>query len=301
MKILINSKAHAQESTENLSASLPSVDLFDPSEFRPEYKSEELFRNYSNSEHQERVEKVYYKMHQKQTVSFHQDMREKWCHFNHCEMSIMEAVKTLDNLIDESDPDIDLPNSVHAFQTAERIRSKHPDKEWFVLTGFIHDLGKVMALFGEEQWAVVGDTYPLGCRPSETIVFGSSSFHGNADEYHPIYSTQYGMYESHCGLDNLNMSWGHDEYLYQVLRHNRQCSLPIEALYVIRFHSFYPYHTSGDYEYFASDWDKKMLPWLQGFNKFDLYSKEEEIPDIEALTPFYQQLTEKYLPGVFHW
>jgi hypothetical protein len=43
-------------------------------------------------------------------------------------MTIMEAITLLDNLIDESDPDIDLPNSVHAFQTAERIREAHPDK-----------------------------------------------------------------------------------------------------------------------------------------------------------------------------
>ena len=46
-------------------------------------------------------------------------------------------------LVDESDPDIDLPNIIHAFQTAEQIRAKHPDKEWFQLTGLIHDLGKV--------------------------------------------------------------------------------------------------------------------------------------------------------------
>lgn len=43
-------------------------------------------------------------------------------------MTVMDAITTLDNLVDESDPDIDLPNSVHAFQTAERIREKHPDK-----------------------------------------------------------------------------------------------------------------------------------------------------------------------------
>ena len=54
--------------------------------------------------------------------------REQWLSFNHAEMTIMEAVMLLDNLIDESDPDIDLPNSVHAFQTAERIREAHPDK-----------------------------------------------------------------------------------------------------------------------------------------------------------------------------
>ena len=42
-----------------------------------------------------------------------------------------------------SDPDIDLPNIIHAFQTAEQIREKYPDKEWFQITGLIHDLGKV--------------------------------------------------------------------------------------------------------------------------------------------------------------
>lgn len=34
----------------------------------------------------------------------------------------------LDGLVDESDPDVDFPNSFHAFQTAEGIRQAHPDK-----------------------------------------------------------------------------------------------------------------------------------------------------------------------------
>ena len=56
----------------------------------------------------------------------------------------MEALEMLNELVDESDPDIDLPNIIHAFQTAEQIRAKHPDKEWFHLVGLIHDLGKVL-------------------------------------------------------------------------------------------------------------------------------------------------------------
>lgn len=40
----------------------------------------------------------------------------------------MEAVDLLDDLVDESDPDVDFPNSFHAFQTAEGIRKAHPDK-----------------------------------------------------------------------------------------------------------------------------------------------------------------------------
>ena len=41
------------------------------------------------------------------------------------------------------------------------------------------------------------------------------------------------MYEPNCGLDNLMMSWGHDEYLYRMLKFNN-AKLPDEALYMIR-------------------------------------------------------------------
>lgn len=49
----------------------------------------------------------------------------------------------LNALVDESDPDVNIPNLVHAFQTAERIHADHPQDDWFHLTGLIHDLGKV--------------------------------------------------------------------------------------------------------------------------------------------------------------
>ena len=72
--------------------------------------------------------------------------REKWLKFNHVEATIMEALEKLNDLVDESDPDLDVPNIVHAFQSAEQVRRDHPDKEWFQLTALIHDLGKVNRL-----------------------------------------------------------------------------------------------------------------------------------------------------------
>lgn len=62
-------------------------------------------------------------------------------------MPIMTALEKLNDLVDESDPDVDMPNIVHAFQTAEEIRAKHPDQEWFHLTGLIHDLGTLSPEF----------------------------------------------------------------------------------------------------------------------------------------------------------
>ena len=38
-------------------------------------------------------------------------------------MDIMAAVEKLNDLVDESDPDVDVPNSYHAYQTAEGLDS----------------------------------------------------------------------------------------------------------------------------------------------------------------------------------
>lgn len=67
----------------------------------------------------------------------------EWLQFNKFKMTIKDALIKLNDLYDESDPDTDLPNIVHAFQTAEKVREAHPDLDWFHLTGLIHDLGKV--------------------------------------------------------------------------------------------------------------------------------------------------------------
>lgn len=39
----------------------------------------------------------------------------------------MEALDEMNKVTDDSDPDVDVPNLMHAFQTAERIREKHPN------------------------------------------------------------------------------------------------------------------------------------------------------------------------------
>lgn len=37
------------------------------------------------------------------------------------------------------------------------------------------------------------------------------------------------------------------------------------------------------------------------FSKYDLYSKSDEVPDVEALRPYYQGLIDKYCPGQIQW
>ena len=72
------------------------------------------------------------------------------------------------------------------------------------------------------------------------------------------------MYEPNCGLNNIMMSFGHDEYLYQTAVRNG-FKLPPAALYIIRFHSFYPWHTGGAYDHLCNDKDREMLTWVTEF------------------------------------
>lgn len=41
-------------------------------------------------------------------------------------------------------------------------------------------------------------------------------FKENPDYSNPAFNTEYGVYSEGCGLDNVMMSWGHDDYMYLV-------------------------------------------------------------------------------------
>jgi inositol oxygenase len=221
-------------------------------------------------------------------------------------MSIWEAMTKLEELVgmlhffgspfrlivvDMSDPDFHAQQSMHAYLTAESLRKRFPEDDWLHLIGLLHDMGKVLSLpsFGLPQWAVVGDTFPVGCVGRSLLLLFSLSrcshdeeivhhplFEGNADNANPAYNSAYGIYEPHCGLDNLKMSWGrfvailgravsllgHDEYLYQWAIKN-QSTLPPMALKVIRFHSFYAWHNKGAYKRLLKPEDDETLVWVK--------------------------------------
>ncbi len=201
----------------------------------------------------------------------------------------------LEQLVDDSDPDIELPQIAHALQTAEAIRRDgHPD--WFIVTGLVHDMGKVLCLFDEPQWAVTGDTFPVGCRYSEKIVH-YDFFRGNPDWHVDEYQTRCGIYHEGIGLDNVMLSWGHDEYLYHVLKPY----LPTEAQYMIRYHSFYPCHREHEYEFLMDDTDREMFRWVRKFNPYDLYTKSDDDQNWQELLPFYKDLTAKFFPESIWW
>ncbi|POM63532.1 Inositol oxygenase [Phytophthora palmivora] len=268
-------------------------------------------------------------------------------------------------------------------QTAEGIRAAgHPD--WFQLVGLLHDMGKIQYLWGHaedgqegtadgDQWALGGDTWVVGCKIPDSVVFpeynatnadmNDSRYNTDYGMYEPHcgfknlkfawghdeylyqmlkfnettipdwghaedgqegtadgdqwalggdtwvvgsdmndsrYNTDYGMYEPHCGFKNLKFAWGHDEYLYQMLKFN-ETTIPDEGLAMIRYHSCYPWHNKKEYTHLMSEEDEELLDWVLEFNKFDLYTKADVRPDVEKLWPYYQDIIDKYLPGKLCW
>lgn len=244
----------------------------------------------------EHVREFYHTNHVQQTLAFVLQKKKQYLSLQRQKMGIWEAITLFDQLVDESDPDlIGLPQRYHLFQTAEALRLGNQPR-WLILTGFLHDLGKILALYGEPQWAVVGDTFPVGCAFSDKVVF-SEFFKENPDSQVPLYQTQYGIYSPGCGLDNVHMSWGHDEYLYNVVKEY----LPYEASYIIRYHSFYAAHREGAYSHLMNNTDRAMLPWLALFSQYDLYSKTSQVLDFDALMPYYRELVAEFFPSELDW
>jgi len=219
---------------------------------------------------------------------------------------VWEALECLDGFVDVSDPDVSLPNLVHLFQTAEGIReAKLPD--WLQLTGLVHDLGKAIYKRGcdedgtssAKQWSVVGDTFLVGCALPDACIFPEFNLE-NLDASNPKLTSKLGIYEPGCGLDNTYVAYGHDEYLYHVLRNNEGVTLPDEALYVIRYHSLYPWHDQGAYADLESERDRQMKGWVKLFNQHDLYTKKNVHFSDEKLAEmrtYYDALIRKYLPA----
>ncbi|KAL0319331.1 UNVERIFIED_CONTAM: Inositol oxygenase 1 [Sesamum angustifolium] len=236
-----------------------------------------LWEDYdAESERQAGVETFYKINHINQTYDFVKRMREEYGKLDKVEMSIWECCELLNDVIDESDPDLDEPQIEHLLQTAEAIRQDYPNEDWLHLTALIHDLGKVLhhPKFGElPQWAVV--VFQGKSRPQ------------------PAYNSKFGVYKEGCGLDNVLMSWGHDDYMYLVAKENKS-TLPSAGLFVIRYHSFYALHRAGAYKYLMNKEDEENMKWLKIFNKYDLYSKSKVRVDVEKVKPYYLSLIHKH-------
>ena len=209
-------------------------------------------------------------------------------------LTVWEVLGKLADFIDVSDPDVDVPNMQHALQTAESIRmAGHPP--WMQLIGLIHDFGKVLYCWGHDddgtsidtQWSLVGDTFIVGCAVPDCMVYPELSQESGHGEI--------GTYERGCGLDACLVSFGHDEYLYRVLRAS-STKLPEAAFRIVRYHSLYAWHQGGAYTALENEEDKAYKGWVTLFNTHDLYSKKNAPVSVQDVKEYYSTLAAEFLP-----
>ena len=249
-----------------------------------------MLRNYDVSQ---AVREHYREMRTKQTPEFVEYVKKKYSYSSPINLySWEDLLDALSRFVDVSDPDLTLPNEVHLFQTAEKMREDgKPD--WMQVVGVLHDIGKCIYLRGcdedgtslKKQFAIAGDTWVVGYPLPVSAIFPEFQPAGEKREYKPG-----------CGLRNCLVSYGHDEYLFNILENSE---LPVEALYMVRFHSLYPWHAGGAYTELEDDLDREMKPWVQEFNKYDLYTKRD-VPyteeELRKLREHYLGLIHKFLP-----
>ncbi|KAJ4876994.1 Inositol oxygenase 2 [Raphanus sativus] len=263
------------------------------------------FRDYENgaSERQQSVEEFYRMQHIHQTFDFVKEMRKEYGKLNKMEMSIWECCELLNNVVDDSDPDLDEPQIQHLLQTAEAIRRDYPNEDWLHLTALIHDLGKVLLLpefGGLPQWAVVGDTFPVGC------AFDSANIHHKYFKENPDNNTQntirkmeytvkdvdWTMFLCHGVMTTTCIWW---------LRRMAQLFLTLVSSLFDTIPFIVPLHKAGTYTHLMNGEDREDLKWLHVFNKYDLYSKSKVHVDVEQVKPYYISLINKYFPGKLKW
>jgi len=237
---------------------------------------------------------LYRRLHRGQTLERALALRAKYAARRLGRATVRERFEALAGIRDESDAELEGMSQLgHALQTANAIRGDGRDEGWIVL-GLIHDLGKILLQHGEPPEFVVGDTHPLGCAFSPAIRH-VEFLSENPDAYDPRYTTHSGIYSQGCGLDAVTMSYGHDEYLYWIVRDH----VPYEVAWEIRYHSFQS--VAGEYLHLFDARDHELREsHMKPFARYDLYTKDPDDVSSEHLDE-YLELLDRRFPAPLDW
>jgi inositol oxygenase len=248
-----------------------------------------------NKNFQSNKEIFYRRHHQSQTLEKATELRDKYDARIIGKATVWERLMSLRYVNDESDSDLEgMTQLGHALQTANAIVAEDLDEDWIIL-GLVHDLGKIIQSYGEKPEFVVGDVYPVGCQFGKSIVY-YDFLRANSDWEHPVYSTKYGIYEPNCGLENVVMSYGHDEYMYRILKDK----VPHAVAWTIRHHSFQS--VAEDYTHLMNEQDRELREThMKRFVKYDLYTKNPQKVAGRNHLKYYQEIIERRFPEPLNW
>ncbi len=247
-----------------------------------------------NTQFKSDKENFYLRHHRLQTFEAATQLRDKYAAKIIGPATVWDRLMALKDLNDESDADLEgMTQLGHSLQTANAIANDDQDENWIIM-GLIHDLGKIIQAYGEKPEFTVGDVYPVGCQFGKSIVY-YDFLKANPDWHHPDYSSKYGIYSPQCGLLNVAMSYGHDEYIYHIFKN----LLPIELLWTVRHHSFQS--VAEDYTHLMSNEDKELREThMKKFMAYDLYTKDKYNVGGHKIQ-YYQEIIQRRFPDPIEW
>jgi inositol oxygenase len=173
-----------------------------------------------------------------------------------------------------------------------------------------HGLGSVLNLVDQEtateaeqecyDWTICTHSRILGCKAPQNSTL--SEFRClNPDEADERYSSETGVYDAHCGLENVMLLWIGSEYMHGMLKHN-EVELPDEAFAVLRLFALKDWHTKQYHKILANENDIDSLPFVKDFNdlrqdarKIMYASAELTDNECDALwNSYYARIAKKY-------
>lgn len=114
------------------------------------------------------------------------------------------------------------------------------------------------------DWTICCTSRAIGCRAPEGAIF--HEFRGlNGDEKDSKYNSPLGMYEAHCGFENVMLTWTGPEYMYQMLKHNH-VDIPEEGYSILRLFPLRDWHSKGGYSILQNEDDKDVKSFITDFD-----------------------------------
>ena len=248
----------------------------------------------TNPDFRSDVPGFYLRHNRDQTLERARALQQKYAARSLGRATVLERFDALAEVYDESDRFLEGMSQLgHALQTANAVRRDGLGEEWMVL-GLVHDLGKAPLLRVEPPEFVVGDIHPLGCAFSPRIQH-AEYLELNPDSRNPAYQTKWGIYEEGCGLEQVVFAYGHDQYLYDILKDR----VAPEIAWTIRHHSFQS--VAEDYLHLFDERDRTLREsHMKVFARYDLYTKDPEVAPEEHLEE-YRELLHRWFPDPLDW
>lgn len=233
----------------------------------------------------------YRKCWEYQTYAYVQSMRSRFLQFSLGKATLIEALGWMHSFpahpfhawssdddfsssMEPSSPRTSTPSlRTLCFLMAETAREEGlPD--WVQLVALLHELGEAVKSLDPTtsveiadslyDWTISSRSRVVGCKAPQRATFGEFR-HLNVDEEDSKYNSDRGVYETHCGLENVLLMWSGCEYMYHLLKHNH-AALPEEGFAMIRYFLLGDWHEHNEYSCLTNEDDADVLPFVSEFD-----------------------------------